>query len=148
MLAVLAGLAVAVAGTVIADEKSGPELKCPISGKPAKKDVAVEYRGGEVYFCCPGCPGKFKEKTEKYSTKANHQLIASGQAKQTACPLSGRETNSDTATEVEGVSVAFCCNGCKGKVAKADEEKRREMVFGDKAFEKGFKVKEKQKKEG
>lgn len=145
----LLGLVVALATGATADEKKQEaELKCPISGKPAKTEISAEHRGGEVYFCCPGCPPKFKENAEKFSTKANHQLIASGQAEQIACPLTGRDVNPSTATKVEGVMIAFCCNGCKGKTEKADEEKRREMLFGDKAFEKGFKVEQKEKKEG
>jgi hypothetical protein len=112
-------------------------LKCPISGKKASKEVAVDYKGGKIYLCCPGCVAKFKENTAKYEAKANHQLVASGQFKQIGCPLSGGKVNPDTKIKVCGVEVGFCCNGCKGKVAKAAAEEQCEIVFV-KGFEKAF----------
>jgi hypothetical protein len=94
-------------------------------------------------MCCPGCPGAFEKNTSKYAAKANHQLVLTGQAKQVECPLTGGKLNPDTAIEVCGTKVSFCCNGCKGKVAKAEGDAQIALVFGDKAFEKGFKVKAK-----
>lgn len=113
---------------------------CPISGKPINKSVAVDYKGGKVFLCCPGCTGAFKKNTAKYAAKANLQLVATGQAKQAKCPLSGNGCNPDTATDVAGVKVCFCCGGCKGKVAKTSGDEQIELVFGDKAFAKGFQV--------
>ena len=46
--------------------------------------------------------------------------------------------------DINGVSVAFCCPGCKGKVEKAADKVA--LVFGDAAFAKGFKVGAKKKK--
>jgi len=115
------------------------KLVCPVSGKAATKDVAVDYKGGKVYMCCPGCCGPFEKDTAKFAAKANEQLVASGQAKQVACPFSGKPLNAETALDVDGNKVAFCCNGCKGKVAKASKAEQVEMVFG-KNFDKGFKV--------
>lgn len=42
---------------------------CPIMGGPINKDVFIEYKGKKVYFCCPGCEGKFKENPEQYIAK-------------------------------------------------------------------------------
>lgn len=43
---------------------------CPVmAGKPINKNVFVEYKGKKVYFCCPGCDGKFKANPEKYLSK-------------------------------------------------------------------------------
>ena len=119
------------------------KAKCPVSGKDADKSIAVDYKGGKVYLCCPGCPAPFKKNTAKYAAKANHQLVVTGQAKQTACPFSGGKLNPDTAIEVCGTKVCFCCNGCKGKATKAEGDDQLALLFGDKAFAKGFKVKEK-----
>src|ERR1051325_9702086 len=91
----------------------GKDVKCPVSGKPVNPEKFVEYNGGKVYFCCPGCPGPFKEKTAKYATKANHQLVQTGQQVQVKCPLTGKDTNPTTAIDIKGVKVAFCCNNCK-----------------------------------
>ena len=97
-----------------ADEKKKSKLdgiKCPISGKPVKEDKTVAYKKGKVYFCCGGCPSAFKKllKPKKGDSgkgsiargtklaKANHQLVATGQAKQAKCPIAGRPTKAATA---------------------------------------------------
>jgi YHS domain-containing protein len=139
-LILASGLMVAAA---FSDEKRGEkEWKaiCPVSGQAADKSVSSDYKGGKVYFCCAGCPGKFEKETAKYATKANHQLAVTGQAEQVACPLTGKDVNAEKSAEVGGVKTAFCCGGCLGQVAKASAEEQVELVFG-KGFEKGFKVK-------
>jgi hypothetical protein len=113
---------------------------CPVSGKAADKAVAVAHNGGKVYLCCPGCPGAFKKNTAKYTAKANHQLVVTGQAKQVGCPISGGDVNADTTVELCGVKVGFCCNGCKGKAKKAKGDEQVAMLFGEKAFKNGYKV--------
>ena len=72
-----------------AEEKAKFKATCPVSGKAAVEDKTVAYKGGKVYLCCGGCPAAFEKDTAKYATKANAQLIATGQATQTKCPLSG-----------------------------------------------------------
>lgn len=128
-------------------KEKGPELFCPVTNKPAKKSVFAEYKGGKVYFCCAGCNGKFAKHTEKFATKANYQLVASGQAKQKACPLSGNKCNPQVTSKVGDVKVAYCCEKCKSKVGKASAEQRLAMVFSDAAFEKAFEIKKEKKKE-
>ena len=116
------------------------KAKCPVSGGAAKKESAIDYKGGKLYFCCDGCPETVKKDTAKYAAKANHQLVVTGQAKQEKCPLTGGKLNPETVTELGGVKVCFCCNGCKGKVTKASADEQVKMVVGDEAFGKGFKV--------
>ncbi len=118
------------------------KAKCPVSGDEISKDVSVPYRGGKVYFCCEDCIKPFKKDQAKYEAKANLQLVATGQAVQKACPITGNKVNEEVKVEIEGVPVAFCCTGCQGKVKKAEAAERTEMVFG-KNFEKGFAMKEK-----
>lgn len=143
VLAVVCGLGVGLL-SAHANEKSAKENyepKCPISGKSAINDAAVDYKGAKVFFCCNGCPAAFTKNPEKFAAKANEQMVGTGQAKQVACPISGRDVNPDMMAELEGVKVQFCCAGCKGKVEKAaSSDAKRELVFSDKAFEKGFKV--------
>jgi YHS domain-containing protein len=90
-----------------ADEKKA-DLKCPVSGKPALTEHAVDFNGGKVYFCCPNCPKTFEKDSAKFAEKANAQLVASGQAKQTKCPLTGRPLNAEQKVTVAGVEVQFC----------------------------------------
>ena len=126
-------------------EKGAP--KCPVSGKAINKDHAVAYKDGQVYFCCENCPKAFKADTAKYATKANVQLVATGQYKQTKCPLSGEAVNPQSHLKVAGVTVEFCCNDCKGKVKEAKKGAKVDLVFSDDAFKKGFeKVKADEKK--
>jgi YHS domain-containing protein len=115
-----------------------PALKCPVSGKAASKDHAVAYKEGQVYFCCDHCPAAFKANKKKYATKANEQLVASGQYKEVKCPLTGKTLNPETAVKIDGLSVEFCCNGCKARVEKSKDKKQVNLVFSDAAFAKGF----------
>src|SRR5688500_8178240 len=100
----LAGCALAIFGlTALAAEEAKFSAKCPVSGQAAKEDQSVDYKGAKVYFCCENCPKAFAKETDKYSTKANHQLVATGQAKAVKCPLTGRPLNSAQTVEVDGV---------------------------------------------
>jgi YHS domain-containing protein len=118
--------------------EDAPELKCPVSGHPASKEHAAEHNGGKVYFCCENCPKAFAANTKKFAAKANAQMVQDGQFKQVKCPLEGKPVNPAAVVEVAGVKVAFCCAGCKSKVAKAKGARQINLVFNDKAFEKGF----------
>ncbi len=141
----LAGLSLslALAATVAfsADKAdSSAKLACPVSGQPIDKSVSSDFGGGKVCFCCTKCKAKFDADNAKFVTKANLQLAASGQAKQTACPLMGADLDASTKVSVAGVDVQFCCDKCKAKVTAAKPDKQIEMVFGSKAFSKAFKV--------
>lgn len=130
-----------VAGFVVAEEAKKFDQKCVVSGGPAKEDKTVAYKGGKVYFCCENCPKAFEKDVAKFATKANHQLVATGQAKQAKCPLSGGPLNKDKVVKIGGVDVQFCCNNCKGKAAAAAGDAQVELAFSDAAFEKaGFAV--------
>lgn len=131
----------AVAVTAWAVEPKLDGIMCVMNHKaPAKAANAVDYKGGKVFFCCPNCPKAFSANPSKQATQANLQLAASGQAKQEKCPFSGQPVDGSKSVKVGGVNVAFCCEGCKGKVAKASPEDAVQLVFADKGFDKGFKV--------
>ena len=127
------------AATVVAAEVKLDGVKCVVADRAANPEKSADYKGGKVYFCCGSCAGKFTSDSAKYATKANHQLVATKQFEQKACPFSGGDLNPDTAVKLSGVRVAFCCDNCKGKVESADGEgKKLDLVFDNKAFEKGF----------
>lgn len=134
---VVAGLSLLIAAPYAgAGDKLGENVKCPISGKPAKAKATAKYHGKDVYFCCKNCVKAFRANPDKFATKANAQLVQTGQAVQVACPLSGKKCKAGTEVEVDGVKVAFCCNHCQEKVAKADADGKRKLVFAN--LEKGF----------
>ncbi|RLS58503.1 MAG: hypothetical protein DWH91_02225 [Planctomycetota bacterium] len=136
-----------VAGFAYAEAEKKFEAKCIVSGGPAKQDKCVEYKGGKVYFCCENCPKAFASDKSKFATKANLQLVSTGQAKQAKCPLSGGKLNPEAKVTIGGVEVQFCCNNCKGKAAGTEGDAQIELVFSDAAFEKGgFAVPKKEEK--
>ncbi len=90
--------------------------------------------GKKVYFCCAKCPKAFNQDRKKYAAKANHQLLQTGQIVQVACPFTGRDLNPDTAIDIKGAKVAFCCNNCKKKAESADDP--ASAVFA--SLKKGF----------
>ena len=139
LFALLAGCFV-LSGVAIAAAKLDG-IKCPVSGQAVKEDKTAEHNGGKVYFCCDKCPDAYKKDVKKYSNKANAQLVATEQAKQSKCPLSGGDLNDEATLTIEGAKVTFCCNNCKGKVEKAKGDEQLSMVFGEDPWKKaGFKV--------
>jgi YHS domain-containing protein len=132
----------AIAAAYAADVKLDG-VKCIVAGNnAAKADKTRDYRGGKVYFCCDNCPKKFDDDKSKFAVKANHQLVATAQAKQGACPISGREIDDSKEVTIKGAKVKFCCDNCKGKTEKATGDDQLKLVFSDEAWEKGkFEVK-------
>lgn len=137
---ILSCLAVfAIAGaTVIAGEIDLEDVKCVVAPRAAKASQSADYKKGKVYFCCGNCAGSFAKDTKKFAEKANHQLVSTKQYEQKKCPMSGSDLNPETAIKVAGQKVAFCCDGCKGTVEKADEKKQMQLVFANKPFDKAF----------
>ncbi|NOX55454.1 MAG: hypothetical protein GXP27_13655 [Planctomycetes bacterium] len=148
-LAVLASVALLVTVSVARSDDHGKVdlkgIKCFICNMQVSEDNSADYKGGKVYFGCGGCPSRFEANLKKYAAKANAQLVATKQAKQKACPLSGRPCKKEINTKVAGTTVYFCCNGCKKRVAKLKGDAQIEKVFGEAAFKKGFKIAKKDK---
>jgi hypothetical protein len=142
-------LAVALGFTLTAvyaaEEVKLDGIKCIVAGdKAAKADKSVDYKDGKVYFCCGNCPKAFEKDKAKFAAKANAQLVATGQAKQGKCPISGQDVDDSKELTINGAKVKFCCDNCKGKVDKATGDDKLEMALGDKAWDKGkFKVEKK-----
>lgn len=135
------GCALLIACTLIAADAAKIDLKdvkCPVSGGPAKEEGAVEYKGAKVFCCCTNCPKKFASETEKFAAKANLQLVQTKQFVQKCCPLANKPVNDEKSVTIGGVVVKFCCDGCKGKVEKASDDEKMTMVFADKVFDKAF----------
>ena len=112
-------------------------IKCVVSGKSVVPDKMVKYKSGEVYLCSNECIVEFVANTEKYKTKANHQLVASGQYVQVACPISGKPVSDDVTAKVAAIKIGLCCEDCVKKLGDV-ETPAVELVFGDEAFKKAF----------
>lgn len=123
--------------SIAADSKVAVDkLKCFISGTAVKEDKTSDWKDGKVYFCCGNCLKKFDGNKKDFAAKANHQLIASKQVEQKACPFSGGEIKKDFAVEFKGATVAFCCNNCKGKAEKMSDDDKVANLFGEDAYAK------------
>ncbi len=141
---VLTVASLVVVGTLVAEEAAKKvdfsKIKCVVSGKAVNPEATADYKDAKVYFCCEGCPGAFAGDTKKFAAKANHQLVATLQAKQTGCPMSGKALDPETTVEVAGVKVNFCCGNCQKAAASKKGDEQVELIFNDKSFEKGFEI--------
>jgi YHS domain-containing protein len=132
-------------------DKNKEAAFCPVGGighKIKMESAAADFEGGKVHFCCDDCPAEFKKDSTKFAANARHQLLATGQIEQVACPLTGRKINPEKTADVAGLTVAFCCENCQGKVAKTEKaEEKIALVFKDSLKDsKAFKLKKKDDK--
>lgn len=111
-------------------------IKCPVSGKQAVAKGKVEYKGKAVYTCCTNCPKAFAANPAKFAVKANAQLVATKQAVQVGCPISGKTIDPKWTVDVAGITVAFCCKNCCAKVADAKGDEQASLAFAK--FEKAY----------
>ena len=49
--------------------KTPEQTTCPVMGGAINKNLFTVYQGKTVYFCCPGCKGKFESEPDKYIAK-------------------------------------------------------------------------------
>jgi len=126
LLVLLGSLAGLIANGLLAADTKAPsnDVKCPVSSKPINPADFVEFEKAKVYFCCENCPAVFKKDPPKYAAKAHLQMVQTGQLKEVACPFTGKPLNPETAIDVGGVKVAFCCKNCEAKAqnAKGDDQ--------------------------
>jgi len=120
-------------------------IKCVMNPDEQVQHLSfVEYKGGRVFFCCDHCSQPFVEqvaKDEILAATANAQLVATNQAKQKHCPLSGGAYNGGTEIKVAGAEIGFCCTNCQSQAKSLSGKKQLLALFGDAAFKKaGFKV--------
>ena len=136
------------------DDPKAKTITCVVSGDEINKNELKDhdfskYRDGKVYFCCGGCKMDFDESPKKFATKANFQLVSSGQYTQTACPVNKGKIHTAKAKKnlkkvtVNGMEVDLCCPGCLKKYNKADD--KFALIFSDKGYEIGFASKDAQK---
>ena len=126
-------------------QKHQPEIdltnvKCIVMpNRNVAANQSVDYKNGKIYFCCKRCARKFAGRPDEFATRANRQLVATGQYIQTGCPVTAGEVDDEESSDVGGVTVKFCCDECKDKIDNANsDEDRAELVFGEKSFRGAF----------
>ncbi|MCH7814133.1 MAG: hypothetical protein IID40_08955 [Planctomycetes bacterium] len=113
---------VAVQRKALADRPK-VQVTCPVSGKPADSKVSIEQSGEKVFFCCPGCVGKYEADPAKYKSE-----LANGYTYQTTCPVMDEEIDPQAFTKLStGQTIYFCCQKCDKKLL-ADPEKYDEHL--------------------
>ncbi len=115
--------------------------RCPVTGEKVSANVSLDYLGGKVYFASRDCIPKFKSERAKYEAKARAQLVVTGQFKQVACPVDGKEAVPGIKAKILGVEVHFCSAQCAKKVRQASPNDRSELVFVN-GFSQGFAAKQ------
>jgi len=124
-------------------------IKCVVEGdRAAVANKAVAYKDGKVYLCCDHCADAFKKdatlaKEAKFSVKANHQLVLTGQYVQKGCPFSDDAIDENLTSTVAGIEIGFSCPDCQSKIdgLKTVEEKVA-LLFSEAAFSKAFALKQ------
>ena len=101
---------------------------CPISSKPLKTGCPTStWDGVTLGFCCNGCKKRFdsmdvaQKNAEVENLKAGKTTVATNGMVNNVCPMTSRKlaTSSPTSTW-DGVTLGFCCNGCKKRFDSMD----------------------------
>jgi len=127
-----------IVASTYAQDLSG--IKCVVNGdENAALNATVDYRDAKVHVCCLSCVETFKANPDEFSTRANHQLVLTGQYQQVKCPITGDKVDPKMTSNIAGTSIAFSCSACMEKVNGVEGMMgKAEMVFGNEAFEKSF----------
>src|SRR5262245_40777018 len=112
------------AGLLAADDRAGFfRAICPVTKRSAQRDNVLELEDGRfAYFESENPLERYRDNPEKYSAWLNYQFVQTRQAKQVACPLTGRPTKAEHDLQVgpANVMVRFCCKQCREKAAEMD----------------------------
>jgi YHS domain-containing protein len=66
-------------------------MVCPVSGKPANKEIFTEYKGQKVYFCCNDCKAAFEKDPAKYEAKIHKCTEACKKECKESCDKAGEK---------------------------------------------------------
>jgi len=140
-VAILVALATLATSAVVAAPTASPlpsgivdvRSACPVSGAPAKPEVAVLHEGKVYHFCCEQCVPSFTKDPAKYlaTLKPSAEVPLTVTNPGGACPQSG-ETAKPGVFLVRGDTITFyCCSGCQGKdpLPAADSSKAATSGF-------------------
>jgi len=84
-------------------------------------------------ICVPRC-------SRKYVWRESGRHESDRQAKQIACPLTGKKASAAITVTTKEIKVRFCCNDCKNKVVSLKEKEQLKLVFSNEAFKRAYKV--------
>ncbi|MBF0197153.1 MAG: hypothetical protein HQL32_05565 [Planctomycetes bacterium] len=105
----------------------GSQKVCPIMKGKINPDVFTKFQGQKIYFCCPGCEGKFiKDSESKFAEMKSRGEVTENI--QTVCPVSGEPLEDrNVSVTLPGRKVYLCCKGCLKKFKKNKEVYLKKM---------------------
>ena len=99
----------------------GTQKICPIGKEKIDPEVFIAFQGQKVYFCCPGCDGKFMKDSEKKFAEMKERGEIT-ESIQTICPVSGDVLEDhETSLTLPGRKIYLCCKNCVKKFKKKKE---------------------------
>ncbi|MHC4091298.1 MAG: hypothetical protein ACYSVY_13665, partial [Planctomycetota bacterium] len=105
-------------------DRAKVQVTCPVSGKPVDQKVFIESGDDKVFFCCPGCVGKYQAEPAKYKS-----ALANGYSYQTKCPVMGEPIDPKASVTVStGQTIYFCCKGCDKKLMDNPAKYNKNLV--------------------
>jgi YHS domain-containing protein len=102
-------------------EEAKPQTACPVGGRDIDKGLFLDYQGQRIYFCCAGCPAKFKADPEKYFARIAEAGVVLENV-QKKCPVMGGKPDPEVFRDYKGRRVLFCCPACLEKFEKDPEK--------------------------
>lgn len=106
-------------GKARATPKKAPiNESCPLTGRPVKADLTVEFDGKTWAVCCRRCLAKVEKEPAKYLGKNAPQAAKPINEK---CPFSGRRVLPGAVAIYQGKSIGFCNFACRNKFAAAPQ---------------------------
>lgn len=93
---------------------------CPVMGNPIDRSLHADADGVRVYFCCAGCPAKFRKNPGKYIAAMRADGVEPERLgkPQTLCPVMKNPIDRSLYEDFDGERVYFCCAGCVDKFLK------------------------------
>jgi YHS domain-containing protein len=87
---------------------------CPVSGKPANKEIFTEYKGQKVYFCCNDCKAAFEKDPAKYEAKIFKPTDACQKDSTISCPkAAGKKCDKASGCCKSDEKMGDKAKGCK-----------------------------------
>lgn len=159
LIALIALACVAVGAIAIAAPKAptkdpGPPkipldtARCPVTSGKVSEKFQTEYKGAKLFFADADSLAEFQAGKTKYINKANLQLVATKQYRQTACPLTGRPFNKNFGITIEGTPIYLCCKNCVLMSGKARLVDQLKFFCCDEVFDRQYRASPPEEKEG
>lgn len=125
----LGKLKLKLAGKVVSLENA----KCPVTGKPARKEVPLDRGGVRLYLSAPEHAAAFAKDPAKYFGALGYGYVPSVvDLRNTRCPVTGDQCYPEAPIwiDVDGIRIRVCCDHCVKEV-EADPKRTFQAMMVD-----------------